>query len=540
MIYEKINHKVKNIRVLLVDMIENGLLGLLYNKVLMKFNSNNLYIFIKEAGIILSGNMLKRSKSTKSKRYVRKIRKVFIMTEENLARSHTQDRLGTKSVGSLLLEFSLPATIGMLVNALYNIIDRIFIGNAEGLESLGLAALSISFPIMMIMMGLALMFGAGGASLFSIRLGEKDRDGAERILGNSLSMILITSLLFMIIALLNLDGLLKLFGASEDSLAYAKEYMRIILYASVLQGPAVGMNHFMRADGSPKSAMISMFIGAGFNVVFDYIFIFIFDMGMTGAALATIGGQGLSAIWGVTYFLSKRSNMKLKVKNLALKLDLVKKTVMAGLPSFANQISSSILSMILNNRLGYYGGDVALGGLGAISSLQQLLVLPTIGISHGAQPIIGYNRGAGNYNRIKETLKKAILAGTVVAIIGFIATRIFPGALISAFGKEKEFRDFGTMAIGIWMMMLPALGTQIIGSLYFQAVGRPKISLILTLTRQIIFLIPLIIIMSELFGLKGILAAAPISDTISFLITTGFLVVEWRRLNGLIKNKGYI
>jgi putative MATE family efflux protein len=462
------------------------------------------------------------------------------MTSEKMQTKHTQDRLGTKKVGALLLEFSIPATIGMLVNALYNIIDRMFIGNADGLQSLGLTALTIAFPIMMIMMGLALMFGAGGASLFSIRLGERDREGAEKILGNSIAMIFITSFLFMVVALLTLEPLLKLFGASEESMPYAVEYMRIILYASVLQGPAVGLNHFMRADGSPKTAMVSMFIGAGFNIIFDYVFIFIFDMGMTGAALATIGGQGLSAIWGIGYFISKRSNMKLRPRNMILKADLVSRTVMAGLPSFVNQISGSLLSLILNNRLGHYGGDVAIGGMGAINSLQQLLVLPTIGISHGAQPIIGYNRGAGNYHRIKETLGKAILTATIIASIGFTATRLFPEALIGAFGKEKEFIEFGTMAIWLWMLLLPTIGTQIIGALYFQAVGRPKVSLFLTMTRQMLILLPLILIMSGLFGLKGILMAAPFSDAAAFLITSGFLLVEIRRLNGLERMKGHI
>ncbi|MHB8127448.1 MAG: MATE family efflux transporter [Mobilitalea sp.] len=462
------------------------------------------------------------------------------MAEEKMTQKHTQDRLGTKKIGALLAEFSIPATVAMMVNALYNIVDRMFIGNAEGLESLGLTALTVSFPIMMIMMGLALMFGAGGASLFSIRLGEKDRDGAEKILGNAIAMIFITSFAFMVIALWNLEGLLKLFGASEESMPYAVEYMRIILYASVLQGPAMGLNHFMRADGSPKTAMISMFIGAGFNIVFDYVFIFIFNMGMTGAALATIGGQGLSAIWGITYFLSRRSNMKLRRNNLKLKKELVTKTVLAGLPSFANQISASLLSLILNNRLGYYGGDVAIGGMGAINSLQQLLVLPTIGISHGAQPIIGYNRGAKNYHRIKETLGKAILAATVVACLGYIVTRLFPTALIGTFGKEKEFREFGTMAISKWMLLLPVIGTQIIGSLYFQAAGRPRTSLILTLTRQILILIPMILILSQIFGLNGILVAAPISDAISFIITASFLVVELRRLNRLERENRYI
>lgn len=459
------------------------------------------------------------------------------MSEKPMKVKATQDRLGTKSVGALLAEFSIPATVGMLVNAIYNIVDRIFIGNVKDIGSLGLTALTVSFPIMMIMMALALMFGAGGAALFSIRLGERDRDGAEKILGNSIMMIFLTSFIFMIIALLNLEKLLWLFGARENSMPYAVEYMRIILYASVLQGPSVGMNHFMRADGSPKSAMVSMFIGAGFNIIFDYVFIFIFDMGMTGAALATIGGQGLSAIWGISYFCSKRSNMKLRLKYMRLKLNRVGHIVLAGLPSFANQISGSLLNLILNNTLRIHGGDVAIGGMGAISSLQQFMVLPTIGISHGAQPIIGYNRGARNYHRIKETLGKAIAAATVVALIGFAATRLFPGTLIGFFGKEKEFLEFGTGAIGIWLMMLPVLGVQIIGSLYFQAIGRPKISLLLTLSRQILILVPMLLILPNMLGLKGILIAAPISDAISFVITASLLAVELKRLNSLMNQR---
>lgn len=453
------------------------------------------------------------------------------MKDKEMPEKSTQDRLGTKKVGTLLMEFSIPATIGMLVNAVYNIVDRIFIGNAEGIGSVGLTALSISFPIMMIMMGLALMFGAGGAALFSIRLGEKDREGAEKVLGNAIAMIFITSFLFMILALLNLEWLLWLFGARENSMPYAVEYMRIILYASVLQGPAVGCNHFMRADGSPKTAMMSMFIGAGFNIVFDYVFIYIFNMGMTGAALATIGGQGLSAIWGISYFTSRRSNMKLRLKYMRPKLSRIKKIILAGLPSFTNQISGSILNLVLNNSLRIYGGDVAIGGMAAVNSFQQILIMPTIGISHGAQPIIGYNKGAGNYGRIKETLGKAILAATVVAMIGFLAIQFFPEALISLFGKEEAFREFGSYAMRIWLMMLPVLGVQIIGSLYFQAVGRPKISLVLTLCRQILILVPMILLLSQLFGLDGILYAAPVSDTISFLITASFLIVELKRLN---------
>ena len=441
-----------------------------------------------------------------------------------------QERLGKEQIGKLLREFSVPATIGMLVNALYNVIDRMFIGQSADLASLGLAALSVSFPIMMIMMGLALMFGAGGASLFSIKLGEKDEEGAARILGNGIAMIFVSAFIFMILALSNLEGLLRLFGASEESLPYAMEYMKIILYASLLQGPAVGCNHFMRADGSPKSAMISMFLGAGFNIIFDYIFIFNLHLGMKGAALATIGGQGLSALWGLSYFISKRSKVRLRFSYLRLNLKLTQKIAVAGLPSFFAQTSASFINIILNNRLGYYGGDVAISGMGAVSSLQQFFTMPIIGISHGSQPIIGYNKGVGDEKRVLKTLRLAITAATVVSTLGYLLTRFIPGPLIAFFGREEAFLQFGKTAVTTWFFLLPALGTQIIGALFFQAIGKPKVALFLTLSRQVIFIVPAILLLSNLFGLKGVLYAGPVSDGISFLITLSILIFEVTRV----------
>jgi len=446
-----------------------------------------------------------------------------------------QNRLGTEGINKLLLQFSIPATIGMLVNALYNLVDRMFIGKAEGLKYLGLTALAVSFPIMMIMMGLALMFGAGGATLFSIKLGEKDKEGAANVLGNSIAMIFLTSFLFMVIALWQLEPLLRLFGASEEVMPYATEYMKIILYASVLQGPAMGCNHFMRADGSPKTAMMSMFIGAGFNIVFDYILIFKFHMGMTGAALATIGGQGLSALWGLSYFLSKRCHIRLKIKNMKLKGKLVQKIALAGSSSFFNQISMSIINIVLNNQLRHYGGDIAISAMSAVTSLQQLMTMPIVGISHGSQPIIGYNRGARQYKRIRETLIKAIIAASTIVVIGFIVTRLVPSVLIGLFGNAQEFITLGTTFVKTWLIFLPVVGFQMIGALYFQSVGKPKISLMLTMTRQLIFLIPAVLILSSQLGLKGILYAGPLADGLAFILTAIFVGLELRRLNLLIK-----
>lgn len=435
-------------------------------------------------------------------------------------------QMGEEKVTKLLFRFSVPATIGMLVNAFYNIVDRIFIGNSPDLGTMGLAGLTISFPIMMVMMALAVLFGIGGATRFSIKLGEKNREEAEKILGNSATLLIISAVIFMIGSLIFLEPLLRLFGASQDVMPYALEYMRIILFGAIFQGISMGGNNFIRADGSPKIAMISMFLGAGFNIIFDPIFIYGFRWGMKGAALATIGGQTLTTIWVLSYFLGKKSAQKLRLQNMKLDFKLARLITATGVPAFLMQLANSALNIVLNTNLAFYGGDIAVSAMGIVNSLQTFMLMPIIGITQGAQPIIGYNYGAGSNQRVKETLKWAIMSASVIAIFGYLVTRVFPEQLISMFNRSSELIAFGSQAIMIWFFFLPVIGFQVVSASYFQAVGKIKPAIFLTMTRQVIILIPSLIILPKLFGLNGILYAAPLADIVAAMITGIWIFLE--------------
>lgn len=432
--------------------------------------------------------------------------------------------LGEEKISKLLIKFSIPAIVGMLVSALYNIVDRIYIGNAPELGANGLAGITIGFPLMLIMLAIGVLFGIGGATLFSIRLGQKREVDAEKVLGNSFVLLVGSGIIYMILGQIFLIPLLKLFGASPTVLPYSIEYMRVIFFGSVFQIVSMGINHFIRADGSPKIAMMTMFIGAGINIILDPIFIFGFNMGMMGAALATIIAQGVSAIWVVLHFLGKHSKAKLQIKNLVLDSVIVKKIVSLGMPGFLLQLASSLLNTLLNRNLYIYGGDIAVSGMGVINSIQTLMLMPIIGLNQGVQPIISFNFGAKKFDRVKEAIKLAITVATSIVVVGFIITRLFPEVLVSMFNRDAELLVFGTMAISSWFLMLPVVGFQIIAANFFQAIGRSKSAMFLTLTRQIIFLIPAVIFFPQFWGVEGLLYAAPFADLLAAILTGYFFI----------------
>ncbi len=427
--------------------------------------------------------------------------------------------LGEERVLKLLIKFSVPAIVGMVVNALYNVVDRIFIGNSSDLGTYGLAGITISFPIMIILLAIGILFGVGGVTLFSIRLGQKRHQEAENALGNTFVLLIIAGHAFMILGQIFLEPILKLFGASQGVLPYSMEYMRIIFFGAVFQVLGMGLNNFIRADGSPIIAMWTMFLGAGINTVLDPIFIYGFRMGMAGAALATILAQAISATWVVTYFLTRRSRNKLRLKYMKPKLGLITKITTLGMPGFLVQIANSALNITLNRNLLIYGGDIAVSGMGIINSLQTILLLPIIGINQGVQPIISFNFGAKKYTRVKTAVKLAIIAATVIVIIGYITTRLFPQQMIALFNRDQELLEFGRYALISWFLFLPVVGFQIISSNFFQAIGRPKSAMLLTLTRQVILLIPAVIIFPKLWGMNGLLHAAPFADFFSTVLT---------------------
>lgn len=438
--------------------------------------------------------------------------------------------IGTEKISRLLIKFSVPAIVGMMVNALYNIVDRIYIGNSPDLGANGIAGITIGFPITIILLSLGILFGVGGATLFSMKLGEKNEEEAENALGNAYAVLMIAGFFYMTLGQVFLKPLMTLFGASPTILPYAMEYMRVILFGAIFQVVSMGMNNFIRADGNPKLAMYTMFLGAGTNIVLDPIFIYGFGMGMAGAALATILSQMLSFIWVTSYFLGNKSRHKLYVKNMKLKSKIVLRITSLGLPGFSLQVANSILNAVLNKNLLFYGGDLAVSGMGIINSLQTIFLMPIIGLNQGTQPIISFNYGARKYDRVKTAAKLAITAATVTVIAGYTIIRLFPVQLISMFNREPELLEFGKTSLLSWFLCMPVVGFQIIGANFFQAVGKSRRAMFLTLTRQLIFLIPAIIIFPKFWGIEGLFYAAPFADFISFLITAAFFFYGIRTL----------
>lgn len=438
-------------------------------------------------------------------------------------------QLGEGSVGKLLWKFSIPAIVGMLVNALYNIIDRIFVG--KGVSELAITATTVAFPIMNIIMAFGMLIGIGAAATVSIKLGQQNKKEAEHILGNAFVLIIISSLLVTIFGLMFQVPILKLLGASEDALPLAKDFTTIILFGVVLQNIGFGLNSIIRSEGNPKMAMITMLIGAILNTIFNPIFIFVLHFGIRGSALATIVSQSVCSIWVLSYFMGEKSSLKLTKENMKLSLGIVKQIFAIGLSPFLMQLAASVINIVLNNDLAVYGGDKAIAAIGIITSVTMLILMPIFGINQGSQPIIGYNYGAKNFDRVKEALKLAILAATSICVFGFAVVELFPKAIINVFSNaDVELLNIGSTGIRIFLAMLPIIGFQIVSSNYFQAVGKAKISIFLSLSRQVIVLLPLLLILPRFLQLTGVWLAGPASDLITCIITAVFIFKELSHL----------
>ncbi len=441
---------------------------------------------------------------------------------------HTK-QLGEARISKLLLKFSIPAITGMVVNALYNVVDRIFIG--QGVGRMGIAGLTIAFPLMTVMMALAMLIGLGATALISIRLGEQRKAEAELILGNAMVCLIGIALTVTTLGLIFLDPLLRLFGASTEVLPFARDYMRIILFGEIFMSIGFGMNHFIRAEGNPKIAMLTMLLGAIANTILDPIFIFVFDWGIKGAAWATIISQAAAAVWVLSYFLREKSYLKIHINNLKLKLAVVREITAIGSAPFMMQMAASVIGIILNNSLVRYGGDLAISAMGIVNSIAMFFLMPLFGINQGAQPIIGYNYGAEKFDRVKKTLKLAIAAATLVVLFGFTITRLFPERLVNLFSKQDpELISLSSRAIQIYLMMLPIIGFQIVGANYFQAIGKPRQAMTLSLSRQVLLLIPALLILPRFFGLDGVFCAGPVADFGSSVITGICLYLELKHL----------
>ena len=441
--------------------------------------------------------------------------------------------MGTEKIGKLLLQFSLPAIIGMLVNALYNIVDRIYIGNIKDVGYLAIAGVGIVFPVIIFVFGFSILIGLGSATNVSLNLGRKNQDEAEKYLGTALVFGLAISLILAGIAYIWLDDIVRFLGGSENTFIYAKAYLQIVIIGFPAAVVGYVANSSIRADGNPKMAMVTLLIGAVINILLDPIFIFYLDMGVKGAALATIISQYVSGIWAVYYFYSRFSGLKIKKQHLTLSLKRIKEITIIGSAPFAIQLGSSVVNYTYNSTLKVYGGDTAIGAMAVVQAVLVFTLMPIFGINQGLQPVLGYNYGARLYKRVKEALYKAIFGATAICVFYYIIIQFASKYIIKIFTQEQGLLDIASKGLKIQAFMLPIIGFQIICTVYFQAVGKPKISLFMSLSRQIIVLIPCIIIMSRMFGAIGIWYAAPVADFIATVLTFVLIGRELKNLEHL-------
>lgn len=438
-----------------------------------------------------------------------------------------QNILADTHIGRLLIKLSLPATIGMLVMSLYNIVDTIFIGRCVGTD--GIAGVALAFPIQMIVGAVGQMIGIGGASLLSRSLGAGDVEKAGRTMGSVVGAVLVFGGAITLIGYLRLEGLLRLFGATDTLLPYAREYLSIVLAGVMFHSLAMALNNMARAEGRAKIAMTTMLVSAGVNIVLDAVFILLLDMGIKGAAIATLIAQVSAALFLIIFFRSGKSTLKLSIRLIRLDPDVLKEVLAIGIASFIRQAAMSVLIIILNRKLGQLGGDMAIAVYGVVMRLIMFVFTPLIGVSQGLQPIAGYNFGARRFDYMKRSIVLAAAANTVIAVIGTFLLTVFPDAFLGLFSDDPELLRQGRTALRYVIFAFPLVGFQVVGATLFQATGKALQNLLLTLSRQILLLIPLVLILPRFFGLNGIWIAFPVSDILSFLMAV-FLVYHSRHL----------
>jgi len=437
------------------------------------------------------------------------------------------NKLGTEKIGKLIWKYSLPAIVGTVVMSLYNIIDRIFIG--QGVGPLAISGLALTFPFMIVLMAFGMLIGAGSAARISITLGENNREKAEKILANAFTLTLIISGTVVILSYIFMSDLLRLFGGTEKTIRYAEDFMRIIIPGGIFSALSFGFNNIMRASGYPQKAMYTMIICAVLNAVLDPIFIFMFHWGIQGAAIATNISYVVGTIWVLSHFMKKDSNLRFHRKNFKLEKEIVKSIISIGMSPFSMQLASCFVIILVNATLIHYGGDLAIGAFGIINSINTLVVMFIIGLNQGTQPIIGYNFGAKLYGRMFSTLKYAVVIATGLSTFGYLIGTFMPSVMASLFTRDVQLQAIATRALRITVMMFPIIGFQIVVTNFFQSIGKAKISIFLSLTRQFIFLIPCLLILPPVFGLTGAWSAMPVSDGFATIIAAITIIIFYRR-----------
>ena len=440
--------------------------------------------------------------------------------------------LGTKSIGKLLAEYSVPAVIASVVTSLYNIIDSIFIG--QGVGAMAITGLALTFPMMNLLIAFVMVVAIGGATVTSIFLGQKDYDRASNALGTLIVLCLIHSVVFGGISLYFLDDILRVFGATDRTLPYAREFMEVLLYATPVSFVFIGLNNMMRASGYPRKAMISALLSVGVNVGLCPVFIFTLNWGIKGAAWATVLGQSVACIWVLSHFLSKKSFINFHKVTRWFTASIAKNVYTIGLSPFLINVCACIVVMFINKSLISYGGDegdMAVGAFGIVNRVTMLFLMIVMGVTQGMQPILGYNYGAGHPDRVKRCLWLGIYVGSAITIIGFLLTEIFPEQVTRLFTSDTVLIRHSVEGFRIILLCYPVIGAAIVIQNFFQSIGKPQLSIFLSLTRQLLYLLPLLWILPEHWGVNGVWASMAGSDMLAFLTTVVTLRVVLHKFN---------
>lgn len=435
--------------------------------------------------------------------------------------------LSDPHVGRLLVKLTVPAIIGMLVMSLYNIVDTIFIG--RGVGTLGIAGVSITYPIQMIVGAIGQLFGIGGGALLSRSLGAKDYKTANQTLGNVVFSVLVVTLPISIFGFIFIEPLLRLFGATSAIMPYAKLYLRYILVGIPIHSVAMGLNNLARSEGKAKIAMTTMILSAVINIILDAVFIFHLNMGIRGAALATVIAYFAATLFLVIHFTNGKSTLRLKMKEIRYHHGIQKSIAAVGSASFVRQSSMSFVFIVMNNTLGHYGGDTSIAVYGVVLRLIMLIFTPLMGIAQGMQPIAGYNYGAKDYVKMKSVFRIATWAATAVAILGTILLMGIPQTLLGLFSRDEILLQQGRIALRYIVVAFPCVGFIVTSATLFQAMGKAIQTFILTLSRQFLILIPLVLILPLFWQLDGVWFAFPVSDFLSLLVTIGLMFPLWRK-----------
>lgn len=464
---------------------------------------------------------------------------VFFVTLQKKEMDNKQAtlELGTKPVGKLLMQYAIPAIIAMTASSLYNMVDSIFIG--QGVGAMAISGLAITFPFMNLSAAFGAAIGLGASTLMSVKLGQKDYRTAENILGNTITLNIIIGVTFGVVCLMFLDPILRFFGASDQTIVYARDYMEIILLGNAITHLYFGMNSALRSASKPRHAMYATMFTVVLNTILDPLFIWTFGLGIRGAAYATVLSQLVALIWQFWIFSNPKELIRLKRGIYSLRGDLVKNIIGIGISPFSMNVCACMVVIFINNQLVRFGGDMSVGAYGIANRIVFIFLMFVMGINQGMQPIAGYNYGAQKLDRMMQVVKLSIIAATVIMILGWFLAMLAPRQCVSLFTTDQHLIDTTVHGMRIMMLMLPIVGYQMVITNFFQCIGKVKISIFLSLSRQLLFLLPALALLPIWFGLDGVWLAQPVSDFIASVVTAWIMIVYMHKFKLQHKENQY-